>query len=171
MHRLQVIEEENQQRVEKEKQKIEAKMRLAEKNASVEQLKKTKQTLRASAQYEEHKDKVMRHQLTEMIFKDKIKTLNDMTNEYAEQFAQTLRQSRIMKKLEKVGTSLKKWQEKRITIAMLDRAREQRRIEKIAATQAKLTHSESARLTLQHDYLQRMHEFNEKHSIPRKDSA
>ena len=144
-------------------------MRLAEKNASVEQLKKIRQTQKASAHYEEHKDKVMRHQLTESIFKDKIKTLNDMTNEYAEQFAQTLRQSRIIKKLEKVGTSLKKWQEKRLTIAMLDREREQRRLEKIAAMKAKLAHSESARATMQRDYMQLVHEFNEKHVAPRRE--
>lgn len=152
------------QKAEKERRKIEARMRLAEKNASIEQLKKEKQSLKASSQYEEHKDRVMRHQLTETLFKDKIKTLNDMTNEYAEQFAQTLRQTRIMKKLEKVGSTLKRWQEKRISIQGLEQIHERKRLEKIAAIKTKLAHSESARTALQQDYVQMVHEFNEKHT-------
>jgi len=151
------------QKAENERRKIDAKMRLAEKNASVEQLKKARQSLKASSQYEEHKDKVLRHQLTETLFKDKVKTLNDMTNEYAEQFAQTLRQSRIMKKLEKVGSSLKRWQEKRISIQGLEEIRENKRLEKVAAIKTKLAHSESARTALQQDYVQMVREFNEKH--------
>ena len=142
---------------------MDAKMRLAEKNASVEQLKKARQSLKASSQYEEHKDRVLRHHLTDTLFKDKVKTLNDMTNEYAEQFAQTLRQTRVMKKLEKVGTLLKRWQEKRISLQSLERAREHKRLEKIAAIKSKLAHSESARTALQQDYVHLVHDFNEKH--------
>lgn len=152
------------QKAENERRKIEARMRLAEKNASVEQLKKERQSLKASSQYEENKDKVMRHQLTETLFKDKIKTLNDMTSEYAEQFAQTLRQTRIMKKLEKVGNTLKRWQEKRISIQSLEQIHERKRLEKISAIKSKLAHSESARAALQQDYVQMVHEFNEKHT-------
>jgi hypothetical protein len=69
-----------------------------------------------------------------------------------------------MKKLEKVGSTLKRWQEKRISIQGLEQIHERKRLEKIAAIKTKLAHSESARTALQQDYVQMVHEFNEKHT-------